>query len=35
MGMGIFGWLVYLALLQEGATDGEGDKSVILVTVFL
>ncbi len=35
MGMGIFGWLVYFALLQEDATDSEGDRSVILVTVFL
>ena len=32
--MGIFGWLVYLALSQEDATDGKGDESVV-VTVFL
>ena len=34
-GMGIFGWLVYLALSQEDATDGKGDGSVIIVVVFL
>ena len=33
--MGIFGWLVYLALSQEDATDGKGDGSVIIVAVFL
>ena len=33
--MGIFGWLVYLALAQEDATDGKGDGSVIIVMVFL
>ena len=33
--MGVFGWLVYLALLQEDATDGKGDGSVIIVAVFL
>ncbi len=34
-GMGVFGWLVYLALSQEDATDGKGDRSVIIVAVFL
>jgi hypothetical protein len=33
--MGVFGWLVYLALSQEDATDGKGDGSVIIVAVFL
>ena len=33
--MGVFGWLVYLAFSQEDATDGKGDRSVIIVTVFL
>ncbi len=33
--MGIFGCLVYLALLQEDANDGKGDGSVIIVVVFL
>ena len=34
-GIGVFGWLVHLALLQEDATDGEGDGSVIITVVFL
>ena len=34
-GMGIFGWLVNLALLHEDAIDGKGDGSVIIVAVFL
>ena len=34
-GMGILGWGGYLALLQGEATDGEGDGSVIIVTVLL
>ncbi len=34
-GMGILGWQVYLALLQEDATDGEGDGSVVIVAIFL
>ncbi len=33
--MGVFGWLICLALSQEDATDGEGDGSVIIVAVFL
>jgi hypothetical protein len=33
--MGILGWRIYLALSQEDATDGEGDGSVIIVTIFL
>jgi hypothetical protein len=33
--MGVFGWLVYLALFQEDATDRKGDGSVIVVAVFL
>ncbi len=33
--MGILGWQVYLALLQEDATDGKGDGSVIIVVIFL
>jgi hypothetical protein len=33
--MGVLGWQVYLALLQEDATDGEGDRSVIIVAIFL
>ena len=33
--MGVFGWLVYLALSQEDSTDGKGDGSVIIVAVFL
>ncbi len=33
--MGVLGWQVYLALLQEGATDGEGDGSVVIVAIFL
>ncbi len=32
--MGILGWQVYLALLQEDATDGKGDGSVIIVAIF-
>ncbi len=34
-GMGVFGWQVYLALLQENATDGKGDGSVVIVAIFL
>ncbi len=34
-GMGVFGWLVYLALSQEDATNGKGDGSVIIVAIFL
>jgi hypothetical protein len=34
--MGILGWQVYFALLQEDATtDGKGDKSVVIVAIFL
>jgi hypothetical protein len=33
--MEVFGWLVYPDLLQEDATDGKGDGSVIIVAVFL
>jgi hypothetical protein len=33
--MGVLGWRVYLALLQEDATDGEGDGSVVIVAIFL
>ncbi len=33
--MGILGWQVYLALLQEDATDGKGDGSVVIVAIFL
>ncbi len=33
--MGVFGWLVYLALLQEDTTDRKGDGNVITVAVFL
>ncbi len=33
--MGVFGWLVYLALSQEDATDSKGDGSVIIIAVFL
>ena len=33
--MGVFAWLAYLALLQEDATDGKGDGSVIIIAVFL
>ena len=33
--MGVFGWLVYLALSQEDANDGKGDGSVIIFLVFL
>jgi hypothetical protein len=33
--MGILGWQVYLALLQEDTTDGEEDGSVVMVTIFL
>ncbi len=35
MGMDILGWQVYLALLQEDATDGKGDGSVVIVAFFL
>jgi hypothetical protein len=34
-GMGILGWQVYLALLQKDATDGKGDGSVVIITIFL
>jgi hypothetical protein len=33
--MGVLGWQVYLALLQEDATDGKGDGSVVIVAIFL
>ena len=33
--MGILGWQVYLALSQEDATDGEGDRSVVIIVIFL
>jgi hypothetical protein len=33
--MGVLGWGGYLALSQGEATDGEGDGSVIIVTVLL
>jgi hypothetical protein len=33
--MGVFGWLDYLALSQEDATESKGDGSVIIVAVFL
>jgi hypothetical protein len=33
--MGVFGWFVYFALLQEDVTEGKRDRSVIIVTVFL
>ena len=34
-GMGVLGWQVYLALLQEDATDGKGDGSVVIIAIFL
>ncbi len=33
-GVGILGWRVYLALSQEDTTDGKGDGSVVIVTIF-
>ncbi len=33
--MGVLGWQVYLALLQEDTTDGKGDGSVVIVAIFL
>ena len=33
--MGVLDWQVYLALLQEDATDGKGDGSVVIVAIFL